>query len=110
MLMSKALRILCSRIINNKFLSLPERWEGRRSAAPRPEEALDLTQEFLASWFICPQRYLLSYLSGWCVHYPQILPKENKKQEWRIREREGKKYQTLGKRIIIPPTHHHFIV
>lgn len=67
MLMSRALRILCSQIINNKFLRLPERWEGRCSAAPRPEEALDLTQEFLASWFICPQRNLLSHLSDWLV-------------------------------------------
>lgn len=65
MLLSKALRSLCFQTIYYKLRSLPERWEGRRSAALRFEEALELTQEFLASWFICPQRHLLSHFSDW---------------------------------------------
>lgn len=63
MLMSKALKILCFQTINYKPLSIPEIWGGRNSATPRPEEDLNLTQEFLASWFICPLRHLLSHFS-----------------------------------------------
>lgn len=65
MLLSKALRSLCFQTIYYKPRSLPERWEGRRSAVLRLEEALELTQEFLASWFFCPQRHLLSHFSDW---------------------------------------------
>ena len=64
MLFSKALKILCFQTINYKRLSRPEMWEGRNSVTPRPEEALDLTQEFLASWFTCPLRHLLSHFSN----------------------------------------------
>lgn len=66
-LFSKALKILCFQTINYKRLSRPEMWEGRNSATPRPEEALDHTQEFLASWFTCRLRHLLSHFSDQLV-------------------------------------------
>lgn len=38
MCLAQALKILCSQIINNKFLSLPAMREGRGLAAPGSEE------------------------------------------------------------------------
>lgn len=62
MLLSKALRILCGQTINYKPRVFGDKGrevrEGRCLAALRPEGALDLSQELLASWFLCPQRLL----------------------------------------------------
>lgn len=116
MLLSKALKIPCFQTINYKPLSLPEMWEGRSLATVRPEEALDITQELLASWLNCPLRHLLSHFSYQlaCKSSPNSSQgKKWKREERGTREREregGKKYQNLGEIIIIPPIRSHFRV
>lgn len=92
MLLSKALKILCFQTINYKPLSLPEMWEGRSLATVRPEEALDITQELLASWLNCPLRHLLSHFSYQlaCKSSPNSSQgKKWKREERGTREREG---------------------
>lgn len=59
-------------------------------AALRTEEALDLTQEFLAFWFIHPQGRLISHFSDWvmCELSPNLSRGKEKREEQRMKARK----------------------